>query len=306
MLDIATASQLEFEMLFVPLTILAAALQVARNAFQRGLVGDAGPWGATLVRFMFGLPFSIVVLAAVWLATRDAVIQFDGRFWFAALLGAAAQVGATACLLVAMHRSGFAIGAALQQSSLPLTAIMGAVFLAEQPSALGWFGIGLTTAGVAFLSWPRGARGLGDWAGAIAGLGSGACYGVALNAYRVANLEVAPHHPLLAAMLTNTTTQAIQTVCLTAALFIWKRQALIAVLQGWRQSLGAGFCGFAASALWVTALALAPAAQVRAVGVVEMPISAAVGRRLFRERLTWRQMAVGVATAIGVVLAAFG
>ena len=50
-------------MLWIFLTAAAAPLQVARNALQRGLVGDAGPWGATLVRFLFGLPtlrFSLV------------------------------------------------------------------------------------------------------------------------------------------------------------------------------------------------------------------------------------------------------
>ena len=36
-------------MLWILLTAAAAPLQVARNALQRGLVGDAGPWGATLV-----------------------------------------------------------------------------------------------------------------------------------------------------------------------------------------------------------------------------------------------------------------
>jgi hypothetical protein len=40
-------------MLWIILTAAAAPLQVARNALQRGLVGDAGPWGATLVRFLF-------------------------------------------------------------------------------------------------------------------------------------------------------------------------------------------------------------------------------------------------------------
>ena len=48
------------------------ALQVARNTLQRGLLTGAGPWGATLVRFLFGLPFSLAfALAAAWaLAAR--------------------------------------------------------------------------------------------------------------------------------------------------------------------------------------------------------------------------------------------
>ena len=59
-------------MLWIILTAAAAPLQVARNALQRGLVGDAGPWGATLVRFLFGLPFSLALFAVVAVMTPHA------------------------------------------------------------------------------------------------------------------------------------------------------------------------------------------------------------------------------------------
>jgi drug/metabolite transporter (DMT)-like permease len=78
------------------------------------------------------------------------------------------------------------------------------------------------------------------------------------------------------------------------------------VVAAWRSSLGAGFFGAAASALWLTALALAPAAPVRAVGVIEMPLSALAGRRMFAERLTLRQLVLGLIVTVGVVLATIG
>ena len=56
----------------------------------------------------------------------------------------------------------------------------------------------------------------------------------------------------------------------------------------------------------VVALAMAPAGAVRAVGVIEAPIAAAAGRRLFKEKLTVRQMLGGAATAAGVVMTALG
>ena len=67
-------------MLWIFLTAAAAPLQVARNALQRGLVGDAGPWGATLVRFLFGLPFALIIFAVVALATPEADPRFSWRF----------------------------------------------------------------------------------------------------------------------------------------------------------------------------------------------------------------------------------
>ncbi|MCA6228415.1 MAG: EamA/RhaT family transporter, partial [Phenylobacterium sp.] len=68
-------------MLWVLLAAAAAPLQVARNAFQRGMIGEAGPWGATLVRFLFGLPFSLVLLTLAILLTPDARPNPDLRFF---------------------------------------------------------------------------------------------------------------------------------------------------------------------------------------------------------------------------------
>ena len=81
-------------MLWILMTAAAAPLQVARNALQRGLVGDAGPWGATLVRFLFGLPFSIAIFAAVALATPGAQPHVTVRYLLALAIGAVAQIGA--------------------------------------------------------------------------------------------------------------------------------------------------------------------------------------------------------------------
>ena len=67
-------------MLWIFLTAAAAPLQVARNALQRGLVGDAGPWGATLVRFLFGLPFSLLIFAVAAFLTPDADPHLSARF----------------------------------------------------------------------------------------------------------------------------------------------------------------------------------------------------------------------------------
>src|ERR1700754_974662 len=107
-------------MLWIFLTAAAAPLQVARNALQRGLVGDAGPWGATLVRFLFGLPFSLAIFAAVAAATPGARPQPSALYAAVVTVGALAQLGATAALLVAMRRAGFAVATVMQQSSLPL------------------------------------------------------------------------------------------------------------------------------------------------------------------------------------------
>ena len=293
-------------MLWIPITMAAAGFQVARNALQRGLLGDAGPWGATLVRFLFGLPFSILVWAVVWGLTPGARPTWNAAFWLTVSTGAFAQLVASASLLVAMRRAGFAIGTALQQSSLPLSAVIGLAVFHDNLHALAWLGVAFTTVGLAVLTWPKGATGPQPLTGALFGLASGVLFGFSLNAVRHAELALEPTALVFSAVATVVTAQALQSSTLMLVLALWRPQALAAVAASWRQSLGAGFCGAIASLGWFTALALAAAGPVRAVGMVEMPMAAVAGRSMFAERLTLWQWLAGALTAIGVALAALG
>jgi drug/metabolite transporter (DMT)-like permease len=266
------------------------------------LVPSAGPWGATLVRFLFGLPFSLAFVAAAAVATPAAYPHLTAAFWAAAATGALAQVLATAALLVAMRRAGFAVGTALQQSSLPLAAILGLIIFHDHLTGVAWIGVAITSGGLAVLTWPRGATGDKPLSGAMFGLLSGLCFGFSLNAFRHATLAMEPDHPVYAAVASVAVVQAMQATVLTVWLGFRDRGALAAVAKGWRESLLAGLCGACASACWFLALGLAPAAPVRAVGVIEAPMAALAGRRFFAERLHARQLLGGLAVIVGVVM----
>ncbi len=283
----------------------AAGLQVARNALQRGLLAGSGPWGATLVRFLFGLPFSLgFVAVAAWCAPSAHPV-FGWTFLGACLVGGGAQIGATAAMLVSMRRSSFTLGTVFQQSGIPFAALIGMAF-GERLDGWRWLGLALATLGLMALGWPRRGAGTRDWTAAPLGLAAGAGFAVAANAYRQASLAIDPHHPVLAAQITLLVVQTLQSIALVSWLAVTDRKALGVTLRAWRPSLGAGFFGAAASGLWFTAFALSPAGPVRAVGVVEMPIAALAGRRLFAERLSPWQIAAAAVTALGVGLAALG
>lgn len=289
-------------MLWIPITVGGAVMQVARNAMQRGLFGTTGPWGATLVRFLFGLPFALAFLA-VMAFTPGAEAHATPAFWMAAALAALTQVLATAALLQAMHHSSFAVATAMQQSSLPLSAVLGAAVFHDALHGAAWAGVALATLGLAVLCWPRRlSEGVGG--GATWGLASGLAFAFALNFVREAGRAFDPAHPIFAAAGALVVVQAMQSVGLIAWLALRDPASLRAVLASWRAAFGAGFFGAAASACWFSALAMAPAGAVRAVGVVEMPVAALAGRKLFGERLTARQIAGAAAVAAGVVLTA--
>lgn len=292
-------------LIWIPIVVLAAGLQTVRNAVQRGLLEEAGPWGATLVRFLFGLPFAIVWYAA-WEIASPAQAQFGATFFGACAIAAAAQTVATAALLVAMRRSSFAIGSTFTQARLPLAAVFGFA-LGDALSPVVWLGVVVATVGLFLLSWPKGARlGRGDWSAAGFGFAAGALFALSANAVRAAGHASADGAPWLGAAATLVVVQAMQSVVLSGWLAWRDRPALMAGITAWRRSIGAGFTGFAASALWFTAFGMAPAAAVNAVGVVEIPIAAWAGRRLFRERLSLRQILAATLTAVGVAACALG
>lgn len=290
-------------MLWIPVTIGAASLQVARNALQRGLLGPAGPWGATLVRFLFGLPFAALFVAIALSLTPHAAVTLTLRFWVACALGGAAQIVGTAALLVSMRRSSFALGAVFQQSGIPFAALFG-LALGDHLSAARWLGLALAAGALAALGWPRGGK--VDVSAAPLGLVAGAGFALASNAYRTCALSLDPRHPFLAAQITLLAVQALQSAALAAFLAMRDPEALAAAIRPWRVSLSAGFFGAAASGLWFTAFAMAPVGPVRAVGAIETPVAALAGRRLFAERLTPWQWLAGGAAAAGVALAALG
>jgi drug/metabolite transporter (DMT)-like permease len=286
----------------------ASAFQVARNAAQRGIMGEGGPWGATLVRFLFGFPFAVLFAVLAWRFSPHGGLHLTQAFWRFAATGAVSQVLATAAMLIAMKRSGFAVGTAWQQSSMPLTAILGWLAFGDALSPVAWIGVAVTTLGLAALALPDALKADGGdrLSGAVFGLLSGLFFGYSLNAYRHANLILSPGAPLLGATGTVAITQAGQSVVL-AFILAWRQPAALrAVIAGWRESLVAGFCGACASAGWLLALGLTPAATVRAVGVVEAPMAAITGRRLFSERLSLAQWMAGAATAAGVAMTALG
>ena len=292
-------------MLWIPITVAAAGFQVARNAAQRSLLTGAGPWGATLVRLMFGLPFSLLFSAvALLLMPSDLRVTPVTLAW--AALGGAMQLGATAALLTAMHRSSFALGTAFQQSGLPFAALLGLLVFGDHLGLPGWGGVLLASAGLLVLSWPRTDEPVRDWSAAGLGTLSGFCFAVSANAFRQSALALDPSHHIPAALVTVAIVQAMQSAGLTVWMAFRDRPSLMSTLGSWRVSLGAGLFGALASAGWFTALALSPAGPVRAVGVVEMPLAALAGRRLFAERVTLRQWLAGGVTALGVILAAFG
>lgn len=292
--------------LWIPLTVFAAAAQTVRNTAQRHLTAELGTLGATLVRFLYGMP-----VLAVWLCLVLAVGDFPQpaltwTFGGWVVVAALSQMAGTALLLRAMAERSFAIGLVYSKSEVIQVALFSVLFLSETLSTLAIAAIVVATLGVVLLS-PRPPAPEGvkrSWAdpAAFYGLASGSAFAISVVGYRGANLALDAGSPFLAAAETLFWSQLLQAVLLFVWLLARKPTIVLGVLRQWRVSIFAGVAGALASLANVTALALAPASQVRTLILIEVVFSYFVSRRVFHETMNRRELAGIVLVMVGVVL----
>src|SRR6185369_13302918 len=120
--------------------------------------------------------------------------------------------------------------------------------------------------------------------------------------YRGAALELHGVSPWLIGAWGVLWAQAAQTLLLGGWLALRAPAGLRAISTAWRVSTVAGLAGALASIGWFTAFALTSAANVRALGMVEVVFSYLVSRRLMRESLH-RADKLGLVLVLAGVLA---
>jgi drug/metabolite transporter (DMT)-like permease len=273
------------------------------------LTGDLGALGATLVRFLYGLPFALLWLLAVRLALTagGALPPLTPVFLMWTVVASLSQIAATALLLRCMQERNFALGVAYAKTEIIQVALFGLLLLGDRVSITTVAAIIVATAGVVVVSLPSGARSLaaiaGGWGSraALLGLGSGAAFGLAAVGYRGAALALATPSLVLAAAYSLVWAQVLQTLLLGGYLLLRQTRVVVAVLREWRVSMLAGAMGAAGSACWFTAMAMQPVANVRTLGLIELYFSYVASRRVFRERLSGSEVAGFLLLALGLL-----
>jgi drug/metabolite transporter (DMT)-like permease len=290
--------------LWAVFTLIAAAAQTIRNAAQRELTGKLGTVGATQVRFLFGFPFAAVFLLAM-LGTGGALPRPTLSFWPWLLDGALAQVAATALMLAAMGERSFVVAIAYIKTEPVQVALFGLVFLGDAVTPIMAAAIAIATAGVIVISMKAGTLGGlsgGGWRPTALGLAAGACFALSAIGFRGAILSLHDPSYAMAATFTMAAGLVLQSALLTLYLALRDRAVLTAIFGAWRPSVFAGFMGALASQFWFLAFALATAANVRTLALVEVLFAQAISYFVFRQPVSPRE-GVGITLiVIGVVL----
>ncbi len=284
-------------------TVVAAGAQVLRNAQQKELTASLGTAGATQVRFLFGLPFGLLFLLIVLAAGGTPLPRLNGAMLTWTVVAALAQIGATALLLAAMRERSFVVITAYSKTEAMQVAVFGLAFLGDQVTLGVAAAIAVATAGVLLVSWPRSTGGGAfTWKPAVLGIASGAMFAIAAIGFRGGIRALDAPSFVVAATTTLAAGLFLQTVLLSAWLYLFDRKTLMAILHLWRPSMLAGLTGAFASQMWFLAFALETAAKVRTLALVEILFAQVVSRNLFKQTLASREaLGIGLIVA-GVVL----
>jgi len=292
-----------FSWLWAIFTIVAAFFQTLRNAMQRELTTSLGTVGATHVRFLFGFPFALIFLAGLALGTDVPLPRPGLTFWPWVIDGAFAQVAATALMLVAMGERSFVVTIAYIKTEPIQVAIFGLIFLGDAVTWPMMTAIVVATAGVIVMSARAGM--IGGLRPTLIGLASGGMFALSAIGYRGAILSLHLQNFVMAATFTLVIGLAMQAIVLSLYLWLRSPAVLTAIMHSWKPSLFAGFMGALASQFWFLAFALATAASVRTLALIEVLFAQLVARFAFGQKTTAREAIGMVLVVAGVVLLIF-
>jgi drug/metabolite transporter (DMT)-like permease len=284
--------------LWAVFTVVGAFLQTARNAMQRDLTESLGTVGATHVRFLFGFPFALIFLAIAIVATRAALPHASGTFWLWIIAGALTQIGGTALMLLTMTERSFVVSIAYLKTEPIFVALLGFVFLHDPLTLVMAVAILVATLGVVLISLEPAAGDSGSESGvapALYGLSSGALFAVSAIGYRGAIEALHEPNYIMGASFALSIGLSFQALVLSLYLALRSPAVLRAIVRKWKRSLFAGFTGALASEFWFLAFALAPAANVRTLGLVDVLFAQIASRAIFKQKTLLKE-------AVGIVL----
>jgi drug/metabolite transporter (DMT)-like permease len=211
------------------------------------------------------------------------------------------QIAATALMLAAMGERSFVVAIASIKTEPIQVALFGFVFLGDAVTLSMLAAIVTATLGVIVMSTKPGGM-VGGMRPTLLGLASGGALALAVIGFRGAILSLGLADYVMAATFTLVVGLAIQSAALSLYLSLRRPTMMFALLHAWKPSLFAGFMGALASQFWFLAFALATAASVRTLALVEVLFAQLVARYGFGQRTSARE-AVGMALVVaGVAL----
>ncbi len=282
------------DLLWIFVAIFAAALQTFRSAFQKRMIPDIGKFGATYIRFIYALPFTFLIFIFWFFFLNNEIPKLNNLAIFYCFVGALCQVLFTLLLMIIFSYRNFAAGIAFSKTEVLFAALIEIFILNIVFLPIINLGIVLGVFAVIFLSVAKETTNINDVLVKISksfftfptlfGVLTGLILAGSTVGYRMAIINV-EGHILDATIYLSIIAVFIQSIMMGIWLYYYKKNEFRLVFQFWKKSLPAGICGSGATAGWFLAFALATAAEVRAVGQIELIFSIIISIIFFKEKV---------------------
>jgi drug/metabolite transporter (DMT)-like permease len=201
-------------------------------------------------------------------------------------------------MLMAMGERSFVVTIAYIKTEPIQVAIFGLIFLGDVVTWPMMVAIVVATTGVVIMSVKPGGM-VGGIKPTLIGLASGGMFALSAIGYRGAILDLHLANFVMAATFTLVVGLAIQAITLSFYLVLRQPNVMIALARAWKPSLFAGFMGALASQFWFLAFALATAASVRTLALIEVLFAQLIARFAFGQK-------TGAREGIGMLLVVAG
>ena len=276
---------------WVFVTLIAAFFQNLRSALQKHSANNLSLLGASYVRFLFAFPFAIIYLAGLDILGGYSSPVFNVKFFFYCLSGGIAQILFTLLLISLFGSRNFAVGTVYSKTEIIQVALLAFLILGEPLSGHALTAICLTLVGVLLLTVSNQVFSLrtliaeADGRSTFVGLASGSALGSSVVFYRGAALSLEYDGPLfVAAAYTLVVALLIQTFAMGIWIFFKESTTFGIIRDYWQSSLAVGVAGILASIAWFTAFTMHNAAEVRALGQIELVFTFLFSVFVFREK----------------------
>jgi drug/metabolite transporter (DMT)-like permease len=294
--------------LWIPITVAAALFQNIRTTMQQKIRGILSVDGANFVRYLYGAPLALGMLAFLVLGTGRQVPSISLLFLVLVTIAGVAQIVATSLMIHAFSLRNYAVGTVYSKTETVFVALY-ATFLAHEPLKFGaWMGILVCLGGVVILSL-RGSFAnvrtvLADLThkGARYGILSGAIFAIAAGTIREASKALPDGDFMIRGITVLACMNTIQIVLMAAYLSRRDRPQLGKVWFNWRSSVWVGIFSVLGSAGWALAMTLENAALVRAVGQIELVFTFIASHVVLKERPSVGEWLGSILVVGGVVL----
>ena len=287
--------------LWIAFTLLAVIMQPLRTAGQRQLTGVISAPAATLVRYLFGLPFAALYFLLQWQGSGGVDFTSSSQFFLLSSLAGLSQILATFLLLKTLMLRNFAVGTALAKTQALLAAILGVLFFDEPLGLLASLSVLLGVAGVLIASnWRFTLSAEGELRALVLGLGAGLFFALTSWFAREASLTLAGPR-LLSAAAVLLYCVALQTAVCLVWVVRYHRASWVMLASNQRACWFIGFTSLAGSIGWFTANSLQNPALVNTLGQLEFFVTLLITLLYFKERISLRE-AVGLMLLLASLL----